>query len=146
MIKRKITGETPEARSDKTKPRKEGEEREEKVEKSKKETGWLDGGQVAVKATILSAMRVMFEEKQQGLLEKIATRGKYGKHKVENVSKEELEKMNIWMRKSWSTRAQRLKMMPAELRERDLWKDSTQKALKLWVEENVGSRCEYHIL
>ena len=114
--------------------------------KSKKETGWPDGGQVAVKATILSAMRVMFEDKQQGLLEKIATRGKYGKHKVENVSKEELEKMNIWMRKSWSTRAQRLKMMPAEPRERDLWKDSTQKALKLWVEENVGSRCEYHIL
>ena len=51
------------------------------------------------------------------------------------------------MRKSWSTRARRwLKMMPAELRERNPWKESTKKAVKMWVRENVGSRGEDNIL
>ena len=51
------------------------------------------------------------------------------------------------MRKSWSTRARRwLKMMPASLRERNPWKESTKKAVKTWVKENVGSRGEDHVL
>ena len=55
--------------------------------------------------------------------------------------------MSLWMRKSWSTRARRwLKIMPAELRERNPWKESTKKAVKNWVRENVGSRGEDHIL
>ena len=33
-------------------------------------------GQVAAKATILQAMKVMYEDKQEGLLEKIATKDK----------------------------------------------------------------------
>ena len=85
-----------------------------RVEKAKEKTGWLDVGQVAAKATILQAMKVMYEDKQEGLLEKIATKDKQGRPRVKNVSKEELEKMSIWMRKSCSTRARRwLKMMPA---------------------------------
>ena len=36
--------------------------------------------------------------------------------------------------------------MPAELRERDPWKESTKKAVKSWVKEHVGSRGEDHIL
>ena len=118
-----------------------------RVEKAKEQTGWLDVGQVAAKATLLQAMKVMYEDKQEGLLEKIATKDKQGRPRVKNVSKEELEKMSIWMRKSWSTRARRwLKMMPAELRGRNPWKDSTKKAVKNWVKENVGSRGEDHIL
>ena len=102
---------------------------------------------MAAKATLLQAMKVMYEDKQEGLLEKIATKDKQGRPRVKNVSKEELEKMSIWMRKSWSTRARRwLKMMPAELRGRNPWKDSTKKAVKEWVKENVGSRGEDHIL
>ena len=118
-----------------------------RVEKAKEQTGWLDIGQVAAKATILQAMKVMYEDKQEGLMEKIATKDKQGRPRVKNVSKEELEKMSVWMRKSWSTRARRwLKMMPAELRERNPWKESTKKAVKMWVRENVGSRGEDNIL
>merc|ERR1719239_1829331 len=118
-----------------------------RVEKAKEQTGWLDIGQVAAKATILQAMKVMYEDKQEGLLEKIATKDKQGKPRMKNVSKEELEKMSLWMRKSWSTRARRwLKMMPATLRERNPWKESTKKAVKTWVKENVGNRGEDHIL
>ena len=118
-----------------------------RVEKAKEQTGWLDIGQVAAKATILQAMKVIYEDKQEGLLEKIATKDKQGRPRVKNVSKEELERMSVWMRKSWSTRARRwLKMMPAELRGRNPWKESTKKAVKTWVKENVGSRGEYHIL
>ena len=36
--------------------------------------GWLRVRQVAVKATILSSMKVIFEEKREGLMEKIAMR------------------------------------------------------------------------
>ena len=36
------------------------------VERAKEQTGWLDVGQVAAKAIILSAMKVMFEEKTVG--------------------------------------------------------------------------------
>ena len=36
--------------------------------------------------------------------------------------------------------------MPATLRERNPWKESTKKAVKTWVKENVGSRGEDHIL
>ena len=118
-----------------------------RVAEAKKQTGWLDVGQVAAKATILSAMKVMSEENQEGLLEKIAKKDKQGRPRIKNVSKDELEKMNIWMKKSWSIRARRwLKLMPQELKERDPWKDSTRKAIKAWVRENVGSRCEDHIL
>ena len=31
------------------------------------------------------------------------------------------------------------KKMPAELRERNPWQESTRKAVKGWVKENVGS-------
>merc|ERR1712212_355176 len=118
-----------------------------RVEKSKEQTGWLDIGQVAAKATILQAMKVMYEDKQEGLIEKIATKDKQGRPRVKNVSKEELEKMTVWMRKSWSTRARRwLKMMPAILREGNPWKESTKKAVKTWVKKNVGNRGEDHIL
>ena len=118
-----------------------------RVEKAKEQTGWLDVGQVAAKATIMQAMKVMQEDKQGGLLEKIATRDKQGKPRVKNVRKDELGKMTVWMKKSWSTRARRwLKMMPAELRERDPWKESMKKAVKSWVKEHVGSRGEDHIL
>ena len=48
-------------------------------------------------------MKVMYEDKQEGILEKIAVKDKQGKPRVKNVSKEELEKMSVWMRKSWST-------------------------------------------
>ena len=37
-------------------------------------------------------------------------------------------------------------MMPASLRERNPWKESTKKAVKTWVKENVGSRGEDHVL
>ena len=37
-------------------------------------------------------------------------------------------------------------MMPVELRGRNPWKESTKKAVKTWVKENVGSRGEDHIL
>ena len=118
-----------------------------RVETAKEQTGWLDMGQVAAKATILQAMKVMYEDKQEGILEKIAVKDKQGKPRVKNVSKEELEKQSVWMRKSWSTRARRwLKMMPEELRERNPWKESTKKAIKRWVKENVGSRGDDHIL
>ena len=63
-----------------------------RVETAKEKTGWLDVGQVAAKATILQAMKVMYEDKQEGLLEKIATKDKQGRPRVKNVSKEELEK------------------------------------------------------
>ena len=33
-----------------------------RVEKAKENTGWLDMGQVAAKATILQAMKVMYED------------------------------------------------------------------------------------
>ena len=39
-----------------------------RVEKAKEKTGWLDVGQVAAKATILQAMKVVYEDKQEGLL------------------------------------------------------------------------------
>ena len=55
-----------------------------RVEKSKEQTGWLDIGQVAAKATILQAMKVMYEDKQEGLLEKIATKDKQGRPRIKN--------------------------------------------------------------
>ena len=49
---------------------------------------------------------------------------------------EELEKMHVWMRKSWSTRARRwLKMMPADLRERNPWKESKKSAVSIGEEK-----------
>ena len=51
------------------------------------------------------------------------------------------------MRKAWSTRARRwLKLMPSELLGRNPWSDSTKKAVKIWVRDNVGIKGEDAIL
>ena len=42
---------------------------------------------MAAKATLLQAMKVMYEDKQEGLLEKNATKDKQGRPRVKNVSK-----------------------------------------------------------
>ena len=109
--------------------------------------GWLDVGQTAAKATIITAMKVMYEGKQEDLQERISVKDKKGRMKVKNVSKTEFLSMNSWMRKAWSTRARRwLKKVPQELLEKNPWKDSTKKAVRKWVKENVRIKGEDAIL
>jgi len=109
--------------------------------------GWLDVGQTAAKATIITAMKVMYEGKQEDLQERISVKDKKGRMKVKNVSKTEFLSMNSWMRKAWSTRARRwLKKVPQEFLEKNPWKDSTKKAVRKWVKENVRIKGEDAIL
>ena len=93
---------------------------------------------MAAKATIITAMKVMKEEKQENLLEKIARKDKMGRNWIKGVDKETLNKMSIWKRRSWSTRARRwLRKMPQELLDRDPWTATTRARVKEWVKENV---------
>ena len=67
--------------------------------------------------------------------------------KIKSVSKAEFLSMSNWIRKAWSTRARRwLKLMPPEMLKRNPWADSTKKAVKNWVRENVGIKGEDAIL
>ena len=55
---------------------------------------WLDIGQTATKATIMSALKVLYKENEEGLPERIATREKRGRARVKNVCKFDLQKMS----------------------------------------------------
>ena len=56
------------------------------LEQPQTEFGWLDIGQVAEKATIMSAMKVKSEEKQEGLLEL-----GWADHDYDNLSSSSIE-------------------------------------------------------
>ena len=104
-------------------------------------------GQTAAKATILTALKVLREGKEEDLVERIAKKDKKGDMKVKNISKAEFLGMIMWMRKALSTRARSwLKMIPTEILERSPWADSSKKAVKNWVKENVGIKGEDAIL
>merc|ERR1712020_391008 len=78
---------------------------------------------------------------------RLMKRDKAGKLRVKNVSKAELQGMNMWVRKAWSTRARRwMKMMPEEVRSRDPWLASTRKLVREWVKENVAQKGEDPVL
>ena len=63
------------------------------------------------------------------------------------MSKAELQGMNMWVRKAWSTRARRwMKMMPEDIRSRDPWLASTKKLVREWVKENVARKGEDAVL
>ena len=118
-----------------------------RTESALESLGWLDVGQTAAKATIITALKVLYEGKQEDLLERIAVKDKKGGMKVKNVSKTEFLSMNNWMRKAWSTRARRwLKKLPQELLERNPWADSTKKVVRNWVKDNVNIKGEDAIL
>ena len=50
--------------------------------------GWLDAGQTAAKATIMTALKVLHESKQEDLLERIAVKDKRGVMKVKTSEKQ----------------------------------------------------------
>ena len=66
---------------------------------------WLDVGQTAAKATIMTALKVLHEGKQEDLVDRLARRDKRGVMKIKSVSKAEFLGMSSWMRKAWSTRS-----------------------------------------
>ena len=100
--------------------------------------GWLDIGQTAAKATILSALKVIKSGSMQDLLDRIAKVDKKGVTRIRNVSEEEFRKMNPWKRKSWSTRARRwLKMIPQDILDGNPWEKGTKRRVKEWVKDNV---------
>ena len=108
---------------------------------------WLDVGQTAAKATIMTALKVLHEGKQEDLVDRLARRDKRGVMKVRSVGKAEFLGLCSWMRKASSTRARRwLKLMPPELLERNPWSESTKKAVKNWVREIIGIKREDAIL
>ena len=114
-----------------------------RTERSLKNLNWLDVGQAAAKATILAAMKVAHGGTQEDLEGRLGKRDKTGKLRIKNVSKAELQGMNMWVRKAWSTRARRwMKMMPEDIRSRDPWLASTKKLVREWVKENVARKGE----
>ena len=118
-----------------------------RTESALESLGWLDVGQTAAKATIITALKILYEGKQEDLLERIAAKDKRGGMRIKNVSKTEFLSMNIWMRKAWSTRARRwLKKLPQEMLERNPWSESTKKAVRAWVKDNVKIKGEDAIL
>jgi hypothetical protein len=109
-----------------------------RIARSLDRLGWLDIGQTAAKATILSALKVIKSGSRQDLLDRIAKVDKKGVTRIRNVSEEEFRKMNPWKRKSWSTRARRwLKMIPQDILEGNPWERGTKVRVKEWVKENV---------
>ena len=109
-----------------------------RIARSLDRLGWLDIGQTAAKATILSALKVIKSGSMQDLLDRIAKVDKKGVTTIRNVSEEEFMKMNPWKRKSWSTRARRwLKMIPQDILEGNPWEKGTKRRVKEWVKENV---------
>ena len=56
---------------------------------------------------------------------------KSGKMRVKKVTKDEYGKMNIWMRKAWSTRVRRwLSLMPQEILDAEPDKKGTKRRVK----------------
>ena len=109
-----------------------------RITRSLDRLGWLDIGQTAAKATILSALKVIKSGSMQDLMDRIAKVDKKGVTRILKVSEEEFKKMNPWKRKSWSTRARRwLKMIPQDIMEGDPWERGTKRRVKEWVKENV---------
>ena len=102
-----------------------------RITRSLDRLGWLDIGQTAAKATILSALKVIKSGNMQDLMDRIAKVDKKGVTRIRNVSEEELMKMNPWKRKSWSTRARRwLKMIPQDILEGNPWEKRDEKESK----------------
>jgi len=109
-----------------------------RVTRSLDRLGWLDIGQTAAKATILSALKVIKSGSMQDLMDRIAKVDKKGVIRIKTVSEDELKKMNQWKRKSWSTRARRwLKKLPQEILEGNPSEKGTKRKVKEWVKENV---------
>ena len=107
-----------------------------RINTSLEKLGWLDIGQTAAKASILTALKVIQSGTMPDLLEKIAKVDKKGATRIKTVSEDELKKMNPWKKKAWSTRVRRwLKMMPQEMLEK-----GTKTRVKEWVKDNVGRR------
>ena len=78
-----------------------------RIERSLDKLGWLDIGQTAAKASILTALKVIHSGTMTELLNKIAKVDKKGVIRIKGISEEEFKKINSWKRKSWSTRARR---------------------------------------
>ena len=73
-------------------------------------------------------MRVINSKQENGLQEKTDKSGKMG---VKKVTKDEYGKMNIWMRKAWSTRVRRwLSLMPQEILDAEPDKKGTKRRVK----------------
>ena len=53
-----------------------------RTESALESLGWLDVGQTAAKATIITALKVMYEGKQEDLQERISVKDKKGRMKV----------------------------------------------------------------
>ena len=99
-----------------------------RIERSLDRLGWLDIGQTAAKATILSALKVIHSGTMTDLQNKIAKVDKKGVTRIKGMSEEEFKKMNPWKRKSWSTRSRRwLKEMPQDILEGSPWEKATKR-------------------
>ena len=108
-----------------------------RIERSLDRLGWLDIGQTAAKASILSALKVIHSGTMADLLNKIAKVDKKGVIRIKTISEEEFKRMNPWKRKAWSTRTRWwLKLML----EGNPWEKGTKTRVKEWVKDNVGRR------
>ena len=66
-----------------------------RTERSLRNLNWLDVGQSAAKATILAAMKVAHGGAHEDLEVRLGKRDKAGKLRVKNVSKAELQGINM---------------------------------------------------
>ena len=71
-----------------------------RTERSLRRLNWLDIGQATAKATIMAAMKVIYEGSQEDLEKRLGKRDKKGTLRIKNVSKAELQGMNMWVKKS----------------------------------------------
>ena len=65
------------------------------VRRSGERLGWLDMGQVAAKATILAALKILWAGDQGDMVNRLVKIDKKGTQQVKTVGEEELRRMNI---------------------------------------------------
>ena len=78
-----------------------------RITKSEERLGWLNMGQLAAKATIMAALKIIWEGEGLGRAgtDKLVKTDKHGMQRVKTVGEEELRKMSVCLKKLWSTRA-----------------------------------------
>ena len=84
---------------------------------------------------------------QEEMVNGLVKTDKKGTQRVKTVGEDELRRMNVWMKKAWSTRARRwLKRLPGELKKMDPRLKITKTIVAEWVKDNVSRGGEDPIL
>ena len=102
-----------------------------------KTIGWMTVTQMAIESSMRMFLKMLQNKKPQTLHE--ATTTEQGE--VKDITENELRRMTKTRRKTWAIRCMRwYKILPADIRKRDIKKESGKNRLKEWILRSIDKK------